>query len=451
MAKGRGRSRALVALRGLADWTPADKCLLGALIVLPFVVWYAVVVRLLLTHPDYAPYVSRPFLPFVLRVDAILILGWLVIIAAALWLRRRRPDGGLLVHATAQFLALQAVFASYAGGHHTSPLMGILLLAGATFGLLLFERRYALGAIVVFVVGVVGTTAAEQLGWIPYAPALAAPPFADQRLAASWLVGAGAINFVGLLCTVGVIYFAIQRGHEHERELARTADQLARAMELVSRYVAAQVAEQIRLGNYGAVDRHERRKLTIFFSDIKDFSEIADVIEPEDLSRLLNEYLSEMTEIADRYGGTVDKFIGDAIMIFFGAPLANTDQDHAIRAVRMAVDMQARVAALRGRWAREGFDDTFHVRMGINTGVASVGNFGSRGRMDYTAIGRQVNLAARLQAEADPDRILIGHATWVLVREAVPCEPKGEIQVKGLRQPVRAYEVGTAADVERAS
>jgi class 3 adenylate cyclase len=116
----------------------------------------------------------------------------------------------------------------------------------------------------------------------------------------------------------------------------------------------------------------------------------------------------------------------------------------------MAIDMQECTATLRRRWAEEGFDDTFHVRMGINTGVASVGNFGSKGRMDYTAIGRQVNLAARLQANADPDRILIGHSTWVLVRDAVNCIAKGDIQVKGLRQPVRAYEV-VAPPIERVS
>jgi class 3 adenylate cyclase len=414
------------------------------------VAWYTAIAGFLLANPSWAPYVERSFLPFVLRVDTALIAGWLAVVAAAVVVRWRRSSGRLLAHVTGQFLAVQAVFASYVAGHHTSPLMGILLLAAATFGLLMFEPSYALWSIATFVLGVVATTAAEQLGWIPYAPALAAAPFADRHLAGSWLVGAGAINFMGLLATLAVVYFTIARGHERERELVRTGDQLARAMELISRYVAAQVAEQIRLGNYGAVERHERRKLTIFFSDIRGFTDIADTIEPEDLSRILNEYLSEMSDIADRHGGTIDKFVGDAVMVFFGAPLATTDQEDALRAVRMAIDMQECTATLRRRWAEEGFDDTFHVRMGINTGVASVGNFGSKGRMDYTAIGRQVNLAARLQANADPDRILIGHSTWVLVRDAVNCIAKGDIQVKGLRQPVRAYEV-VAPPIERVS
>jgi len=116
------------------------------------------------------------------------------------------------------------------------------------------------------------------------------------------------------------------------------------------------------------------------------------------LSVLLNQYLSEMTAIAERHGATIDKFVGDAIMVFFGAPSATSDRDHALRAVRMAIEMQERLVALRDGWLAEGVERPFHVRMGINTGHASIGAFGSGSRLEYTAIGRQVNLAARLQA-----------------------------------------------------
>jgi class 3 adenylate cyclase len=114
--------------------------------------------------------------------------------------------------------------------------------------------------------------------------------------------------------------------------------------------------------------------------------------------------------------------------------------------VEMALEMQGEIAALGSRWAAAGFDQVFRVRMGINTGVASVGNFGSKGRVDYTAIGRQVNLAARLQASCEPGRILISHSTWLLVRDDIECTPREEITVKGARNPVRTYEVvGLAA------
>ena len=156
---------------------------------------------------------------------------------------------------------------------------------------------------------------------------------------------------------------------------------------------------------------------------------------------MLNEYLTEMTRIAEKYGATIDKFVGDAIMVFFGAPWPTNDRDHALRAVRMAMEMQARLGDLRHLWIDRGSEEAFEIRIGINTGQASVGNFGCQGRMDYTAIGRQVNMAARLEVNCEPSRILISHATWSLVRDEVPCVPKGEISVKGFRDPVKVYEV----------
>jgi adenylate cyclase len=221
-----------------------------------------------------------------------------------------------------------------------------------------------------------------------------------------------------------------------------TSEELAKANELISRYVAPQVSKHILAGNYDVIEKRDRRKLTLFFSDIEGFTETADEVEPEDLSRALDEYLSEMTSVAERHGATIDKFVGDAIMIFFGAPDATTDQDHALRAVRMALEMQERMTELRRRWSAVGFDRPFAIRMGINTGMASVGNFGAKGRVDYTAIGRQVNLAARLQAACKPGRVLLSRPTWMLVRDQIPCVPKGEIELRGIHHPVRVYEVG---------
>lgn len=128
-------------------------------------------------------------------------------------------------------------------------------------------------------------------------------------------------------------------------------------------------------------------------------------------------------------------------MILFGAPEATSDRDHATRAVRMSQAMQARMIELRAKWSGEGIPNPFRIRVGVNTGLASVGNFGSEGRMTYSAIGRETNLAARLESACTPGRILISHATWVLIADEVPCTPRGEIQVKGIHDPVRVYEV----------
>ena len=148
-----------------------------------------------------------------------------------------------------------------------------------------------------------------------------------------------------------------------------------------------------------------------------------------------------MTIIANQYGGTIDKFIGDAVMIFFGAPNFTSDQDHATSAVLMAIDMQNRLDMLRSEWINKGEKETFNIRIGINTGHASVENFGSEGRMDYTAIRRQVNLAARLESNCKPDKILISHSTQALIKANINCQSCGAIDIKGVREPVEIYQV----------
>ena len=161
---------------------------------------------------------------------------------------------------------------------------------------------------------------------------------------------------------------------------------------------------------------------------------------------MLNEYFSEMTRIALNHGGTIDELSGDAILVFFGAPVATDDRDQALRAVRMAVEMQARVAELNAGWQADGRADTVTVRMGVNTGVVTVGNFGSPERMKYAALGRHVNIAARLQAICRPGQVLLSHATWLLVRDEIPCTPQGEATLKGLHTPVKTYEVEGLAE-----
>ena len=221
---------------------------------------------------------------------------------------------------------------------------------------------------------------------------------------------------------------------------------LQRSHDLIRRYVPAQLADRIFAGGHDETTRHERCRLTIFFSDIVGFTNLSDEQDAEELAGALNEYLSEMTVIADRYGATVNQLVGDGIMIFFGAPTATDDRDHALRAVRMSQAMQQRMSELREHWFKRGLQRPFHIRIGVNTGFASVGDFGSPGRMMYSAIGQQTNLAARIQSSCAPDRILLSHSTWALVQDAVPCTSKGEIQIKGLHYPVMVYEVAAAAE-----
>jgi class 3 adenylate cyclase len=185
----------------------------------------------------------------------------------------------------------------------------------------------------------------------------------------------------------------------------------------------------------------QRKKLTIFFSDIAGFTETTDMLESEELTSLLNQYLREMSAIALEHGATIDKFIGDAIMLFFGDPETRGAREDAIACVRMAVAMQQRMRDLQSEWRERGQEHVFQLRIGINTGFCTVGNFGSADRIDYTIIGNEVNLAARLQQHADLGGILLAHETYALVKDDVATDETGTITVKGFAKPVRTHRV----------
>jgi adenylate cyclase len=184
----------------------------------------------------------------------------------------------------------------------------------------------------------------------------------------------------------------------------------------LSKYLSPQVYSSIFTGKQSVEISSRRKKLTIFFSDLADFTETTDSLESEELTGLLNRYLTEMSKIALEHGATIDKYIGDAIMAFFGDPETRGVREDALACVRMAIAMQRRMRELHSEWLGLGIERPFELRIGINTGFCTVGNFGSEDRMDYTLIGSEVNLAARLQSHADRGGILIAHETYSLVQ-----------------------------------
>ena len=235
---------------------------------------------------------------------------------------------------------------------------------------------------------------------------------------------------------------------EAKQEAERASEELAaknRMLEAVStklsKYLDPQLYASIFSGRHSVEVSSTRKKLTIFFSDIAGFTETTDNLESEELTGLLNRYLNEMSKIALQHGATIDKFIGDAIMVFFGDPETRGAREDALACVRMAVAMQARMAELAEEWRGLGLERPFQLRIGINTGFCTVGNFGSEDRVDYTIIGGEVNLAARLQAQAEVGGILIAHETYSLVKDEIGAIEQPPISVKGFGRPVRCYAV----------
>jgi adenylate cyclase len=231
-------------------------------------------------------------------------------------------------------------------------------------------------------------------------------------------------------------------------ERSASARRLEALSEKLGRYLAPQVYQSLFDGSRDAEIRTQRKKLSVFFSDIKDFTASTAKWQPEDITFLLNSYFSEMSKIALEYGGTLDKFIGDAMVIFFGDPQTHGLKEDALRCVKMAMAMQRRMAELQILWREMGLEKTFQVRMGINTGYCNVGNFGSDLRMDYTIIGSEVNMAARLEQAAAPGGILISKETYALVRDEIVAVEQNPLMVKGFPDPVQAFSVCEETEVQ---
>jgi adenylate cyclase len=283
--------------------------------------------------------------------------------------------------------------------------------------------------------------AVAATGWLPYAPAIDDPNL-DLQGSARYVVAIGLLCLVMCLSGFLLLYVVTSAARLTAARLDEAHRQLGEASQLIASYVPAEVAADILAGRTRAGVVPERRKITVFFSDLVGFSDVAEELEPEDLALVLNEYFAEMTAIAHRHHGTIDELQGDALLIFFGAPRATTDREHALNAVRMATEMQAAMERLNQRWREAGITETLAVRMGINTGVVTIGNFGTPQRLKYAAVGKHVNIAARLQAACEPGRAVLSYSTYLLVKDEVECDPLGPLTLKGIHRPVEAFRVG---------
>ena len=209
----------------------------------------------------------------------------------------------------------------------------------------------------------------------------------------------------------------------------------------LSKYVSSEVIQSIMDGKTEAIIKSSRKKLSVFFSDIVGFSKKTELLEPEDLTLLLNKYFDGMESIIRKYKGTLDKYIGDTIMVFFGDPTSKGTKEDALLCVKMALEMQNHIQDLTLEWDRYGLAEPLQIRIGIFTGYCTVGNFGSKEQMDYTIIGNPVNAASRLESAASPGEILISHNTWTLINEYVEGGEMDAIMVKGFHDPLRVYRV----------
>ncbi len=228
----------------------------------------------------------------------------------------------------------------------------------------------------------------------------------------------------------------LQLNQDLEGRVRSQIVQLERYNEL-RRYLSPKLTDKILSGEHSLDTEPKRKMMSVVFTDIRGFSKFTDSLEPEELFQLLGKYLSEMVNIIHDYDGTLNKIVGDGLLIFFGDPIQIAD--HCERAVCMAVDMQKKVAELKEEWLEYGHE--LGIGIGINTAYMTVGNIGPEMHRDYTVIGNQVNVAARLESQAKAGQTLISHRTYSKVKEIVKVEEMGSIKVKGIHDLIRTYNI----------
>ena len=237
------------------------------------------------------------------------------------------------------------------------------------------------------------------------------------------------------------LYAIIDRSEEQRKLAVNQSNTLSELSKKIGKYIPPQIHKGILEGKYDTNITTKRKKLTIFFSDIKNFTDTSEKLQPEDLTKYLNEYFSEMTNIALEHGATIDKYIGDAVMLFFGDPTSKGEKEDARACVEMSLKMQEKMVDLRKKWKGEGFYNPFEIRIGLNTGYCNVGNFGSSQRLTYTIIGGEVNVAARLEAAGDAGGILMSYETYAHVQDMVEVEEKESVKMKGINREIKVFSV----------
>lgn len=311
----------------------------------------------------------------------------------------------------------------YSMGTLTSHSIINLVVAVAIYRVF-FDYSLGLGAALTSGALLAATVCAQVAGVIPVAPLLSQPMHHEINTTGAALGTLGVV-LSGLFVCFAAINYGVNQALKLHRYITKS---------VLQRYLPAPLVERASRGELRLDAPPDRRVVTVMFTDIVGFTPLSERIGAEAVGKLLNSYLARMCEIAHRHRATVDKFVGDAIMIVFGAPEPLEPEVQAHRCVELAREIQAAVPHVAPGLQLE-------ARTGINTGEAVVGNFGSEVRSDFTVLGPTVNLAARLESASQPGRILLGPETARLLGPDVALESAGELRLKGVAAPVQAWFV----------
>ena len=401
------------------DWTPAEKILLAMSVLLPGHLAYKLAAELLIGDAFTFTW------PFWLGVGILLLGALLCLFYIRIGSNSPLPSlVGVYLYAGWSIAVVQQT------GLLDSVYTQLFLTTVISF-VVVGGWRYGMHILGIWFVAILGLGVCQHLGWLAYGPAYALP-MEEIRSSTAWLVLNGLFMLMVVAVTLLFLWLVLQA-----RDKAMAG--MERSQGYIRRYLPPAVADQIIAGKEAEISTPQRRRVTVLFSDIVGFTDMADRVEPEVMTQVISDYMAAMSEIVDEHQGTVNEFIGDGLMALFGAPTELEPEQQAKQAVLSAQAMLAKLPELNNQWRKLGLGQELQIRIGINTGMSSVGSYGSEGRMTYTAIGLQTNIAGRIQSKCEPGSILMSDATYQLIDDVIDCVPKGEIECKGVHYPVKVY------------
>lgn len=389
----------------------------------------------------YRTHLSPFYFSYALAVMKLYAVLLALLLAGGVLLKILRKDVSVLVYIVCFGVCFAHLHQVRFTGFHLI-LFPLMLLVDITCIVLLFGHKTATITLLFSSSLFLGVLVLEQLGLLTVpSVVLNTVKFNDMFGRIHTVVLLAGFSFTITSLTGLVLVHSFKLINMKTEELNEEYRRTQRLSSKLSLYLPKILVDLLERGEAEVDLRHERKRLTIFLSDIKDFTKTSEIMQPEELSKILNLYLTRMCDIAEEYDGTVDKFIGDAILIYFGGIGDDDYKNHALQAVRMSIAMQKEMDDINEELERDGFDLDLKIRIGVNTGYTTIGSFGSKGRMDYTVIGKEVNVASRLETACDPGSVLVSHSTYGLTKDTIEYEAKGEVYVKGIQNPLRVYKV----------
>jgi adenylate cyclase len=386
-------------------------------------------------RPWLAPYAAQEFLPTVRGAAAMVTMLWLLTIVAGLVVRQRWPSSRWIVQGTLFQWYAGTVFMIYCFGTATSP-VGVQMVGGALVGVLLFDLRTMAPVLIGASVALVTIIVAERMEWVPYAPLLAKAPYVQGQVATPWFM-----VVVGLFVAISICVFiigatAIVRWRRREAEVTELTEFLQRTF---GRYLSPAVMRAL-IANPESVELGGRRQqVTILLADIRGFTQLSERLQPEQVVALLNRYLREMTDICERYQGTVTDIVGDEILLTFGAPQPMTD--HAKAAVACSIEMQNKMDEINAANVADALPE-LEIGIGLNTAEVVIGNIGSERRSKFSVVGSGVNMTSRIESYSVGGQILASQSLVDAASSDLRIDGRRKVMPKGSETPITIYEIG---------